>query len=95
MKLLFVDDEENILENIKRNLHSFSKEWESHFASGGREALEKCEANDFNLIITDATMPEMNGKVLLRKLRENKKISRNPNDYTYRLRRRPNPKGST
>jgi DNA-binding NtrC family response regulator len=36
-KILFVDDEENILHSIKRELR---KRFEIHTAAGGREALE-------------------------------------------------------
>ncbi|HIJ57150.1 MAG TPA: hypothetical protein HPQ03_13665 [Deltaproteobacteria bacterium] len=41
LRILFVDDEPNILQGYKRMLRTMRHEWEMHFAENGQEALEK------------------------------------------------------
>ncbi|HNX22561.1 MAG TPA: response regulator [Spirochaetota bacterium] len=67
-KILFVDDEKNILEAYKRNL---SDEFEIAVADSGAEALEII-SNDksFRVIVSDFKMPKMNGVELLGKVRQ-------------------------
>ncbi|MCK5237310.1 MAG: hypothetical protein KAR06_10015 [Deltaproteobacteria bacterium] len=40
--ILFVDDESNILDRIRRTLHHKSSVWEMHFAKSVNEALHLC-----------------------------------------------------
>lgn len=63
--ILFIDDEEQILNGIRRNLHKTLEEWELFFASSAEEALKMTVTNSFDLIITDARMPGMNGGELI------------------------------
>lgn len=63
--ILFVDDEPNILSGIKRMLRSMRKEYDFHFAEGGREALEVMEENPIDAVISDMRMPGMDGAELL------------------------------
>lgn len=78
IKILFVDDDQNILTGIKRNLRIKKDEWELFFALSGKEALEKCEKDDFDLIITDGKMPLMSGTELLIKLKSIEKTKEIP-----------------
>jgi len=39
-RILFVDDEPQVLQGLRRMLHPQSREWEMYFAPGGKEALE-------------------------------------------------------
>ena len=39
IRILFVDDEPNILQGIKRMLHSMRNEWDMAFATSAFEAL--------------------------------------------------------
>ena len=69
--LLAVDDERDIVELISR-----FAEHEGHtidMASSGAEALRLCQQNDYDLIILDIMMPEMDGFTVCKKLREEKK----------------------
>lgn len=75
MKLLFVDDEENILKSIRRNLISKMDEWEPFFAESGEKAIVLCQQEDFDLIVTDAKMPGMSGGELLKYLRQQSKTA--------------------
>ncbi len=67
-KILFVDDERNILEAYKRTL---IKNFDIVATDSGDKALEIIE-NDhsFKVIISDYKMPKMNGVELLEKVRE-------------------------
>ncbi|MHB8231590.1 MAG: response regulator [bacterium] len=47
-------------------------------ASDGYEALEKAIKEDINLIVTDLTMPEMDGITLLKNLKENEDTKKIP-----------------
>jgi response regulator RpfG family c-di-GMP phosphodiesterase len=67
-KVLFVDDEENILHSIKRELR---KRFEIHTAAGGREALEILKnEGPFAVIVSDMRMPLMDGIQLLAVVKE-------------------------
>lgn len=62
-KVLFVDDEENILHSIKRELR---KRFEIHTAVSGSEALEILKnEGPFAVIVSDMRMPLMDGIQLL------------------------------
>ena len=69
--LLAVDDERDIVELISR-----FAEHEGHtidIADNGIEALRLCGENDYDLIILDIMMPQMDGFTVCKKLREKKK----------------------
>ncbi len=64
-KILFVDDEPNVLNGLRRMLRGMRKEWEMHFAEGGEEALELLKNSQFDVIVSDMRMPGMDGAELL------------------------------
>ena len=66
MRLLVVDDEPMVLQGLQRTLRSMTKEWSIEFACGGKEALEKMAAAPFDVLITDARMPGIDGAEVLR-----------------------------
>ncbi len=68
--ILFVDDEQRILDGLRRMLYSFRKHWNMSFASGGKEALEMMENQHFDVIVSDMRMPEINGAQLLNTVKE-------------------------
>ena len=68
--ILFVDDDLNILEGLRRMLHSQRQEWEMAFASNGEAALTLMDAHPFEVIITDMRMPGMDGAALLKRVRD-------------------------
>ncbi|WP_265823684.1 response regulator [Geovibrio ferrireducens] len=67
-RLLFVDDEPNVLQGLKRMLFKMKDQWDMHFASSGKEALEILEKSRIQVIITDMLMPGMNGLELLKEV---------------------------
>ncbi|NDV28076.1 response regulator [Desulfovibrio sp. JC010] len=65
-KILFVDDDKNILDSFRAMMHGLRKEWKSRFASTGRDALEKVNKTEFDVVISDMKMPDMDGCELMR-----------------------------
>ncbi len=68
--LLVADDEQDIVELISR-----FAEHEGHTvdtAGTGAEAVSLCRRNDYDLIILDIMMPEMDGFTVCKKIREEK-----------------------
>lgn len=68
--ILFVDDEQKILDGLRRMLRPMRSEWDMVFASGGEEALEILATRRFDVIVTDMRMPGMSGEQLLTEVRK-------------------------
>jgi HD-like signal output (HDOD) protein len=64
-RILFVDDEPRILDGLRRLLRCLRGEWEMVFAGGGAEALDCCAAAPFDVVVSDAQMPGMDGTAFL------------------------------
>lgn len=64
-RILFVDDESNVLQGLRRMLHSQRHEWDMAFAGGGQEALELLSHAPFDVVVSDMRMPGMDGVQLL------------------------------
>jgi HD-like signal output (HDOD) protein len=69
-KALFVDDEQNVLDGLRRMLRPLRNQYDIHFASGGRQALELMAGERFDVIISDMRMPGMDGAELLEKVQK-------------------------
>ena len=65
MKILLVDDEDQVLRGISRMLESEVEEWDVETASSGAEALDVLNDEEFNAIVSDMRMPGMDGAELL------------------------------
>ncbi len=68
--ILFVDDEQRILDGLRRMLHSKTQGWQLAFAGGGEEALALMAEQAFDVVITDMRMPGMDGATLLARVQE-------------------------
>lgn len=64
-KVLIVDDEEDMLWMLQRNLDSTIPNIETFAAQSGDEALDILRENEINLVITDINMPGISGLDLL------------------------------
>ncbi len=71
IKILFVDDEVIMLQGLSRSLRSMRKEWDCEFAGSGKEALSILSEKDFDLVVSDMRMPEMDGAELLTTVKNN------------------------
>jgi putative nucleotidyltransferase with HDIG domain len=69
-RILFVDDEPNILDGLKRMLRSQRRVWNMEFASSGEEALSAMAVEPFDVVVTDIKMPGMNGAELLAQVQD-------------------------
>lgn len=65
IKVLFIDDEPNILSGLRRMLHGMRNEWEMDFAQSGAAALELLSRKPMDVLVTDMRMPEMDGAMFL------------------------------
>lgn len=70
MKILIVDDEEHILRLYREELQD--EGYDVITASNGQEAVEKFEKESPDLVTLDIRMPDVDGIVLLRQLKEKK-----------------------
>jgi HD-like signal output (HDOD) protein len=71
-RILFVDDEQNVLDGLRNLLRKQRREWEMVFALGAETALaEMSQGAPFDVIVSDMRMPGMDGVALLRRVKEN------------------------
>ena len=64
-KVLFVDDDVNMLAGLQRMLRPLRHEWEMRFVTTGPEALRALAEEPYHAIVTDMRMPDMDGVQLL------------------------------
>ncbi len=69
MKILFVDDEEGARESGRETLLSLG--YAVDVSSNGKKAIENLQQNNYDLVITDILMPEIDGMELIRNIRKN------------------------
>ena len=75
-RILVVDDDELI--QIALNELLTPEGYEVHTVSGGAEALKRLERYDYDLLMLDIIMPEMDGLELCRKVRERETYRETP-----------------
>ncbi len=69
-RVLFVDDEPNALQWLKRTLHPLGDRWDMAFAESGERALEMMAQHPWQVVVSDMRMPRMNGAELLTRLKQ-------------------------
>jgi HD-like signal output (HDOD) protein/ActR/RegA family two-component response regulator len=67
-KLLFVDDEPNVVQALSRMMRRAREEWEVKTALSGAEALEIMAKWPADVVVSDMRMPHMNGVELLNRI---------------------------
>ncbi len=69
IRILFVDDDADVLEAMRRTLRDRRNEWAMEFASSGAAALEELARTPADVIVSDMRMPGMDGWELLAEVR--------------------------
>ena len=69
-RVLFVDDEVNLREGLRRMSYLLRDEWEMAFAESGAQALALLSKAPFDVIVSDMRMPGMDGAQLLDEVRQ-------------------------
>ena len=69
-RILFVDDEPEVLQGLRSVLRPQRNEWEMLFVTGGPAALEEVKRGSFDVVVTDMRMPIIDGAELLRLTKE-------------------------
>lgn len=64
-RVLFVDDESALLENLRRRLYRAKSKWHMTFVDSGALALEQLKSDSYDVIVTDMRMASMDGAQLL------------------------------
>src|SRR2546423_1157103 len=67
-RILFIDDEPNVLEAFRRLLGTQRTNWDMFFVQSAREGLQELEKAPFDAIVSDVQMPGMTGLELLEHL---------------------------
>lgn len=67
MKLLFIDDNQALIDSIKDYL---GEEWQITAANDGYEGVRLAKRDRYDVIVLDLNMPSMNGREVCRTLRE-------------------------
>jgi HD-like signal output (HDOD) protein/ActR/RegA family two-component response regulator len=69
-QILFVDDEVKVLQGLGRMLRVMRHEWEMTFLDDPRQAVDLIQTKEFDAIIVDMRMPQMDGAEVLSRARE-------------------------
>lgn len=64
-KILFVDDEPNVLQGLRRMLRPIRREWTFHFCAGAQEALQLLDREPVDVVVSDMRMPGIDGAQFL------------------------------
>lgn len=68
-RILFVDDDPQVLSGLRRMLWDMRAVWELHFAGSGAEALALLAEVPMDVVVSDARLPGMDGPTLLSEIR--------------------------
>lgn len=69
VRLLFVDDEADLLAGLRLTLRKERDRWSVRFAGGGEEALALLAEEPADVVVSDMRMPGMDGAELLQRVR--------------------------
>ncbi len=69
-RVLFVDDDADILHGLARGLHRLQPHWTLEFACGTNGALERLAAGGIDAVVSDIAMPGRDGFALLQSIRQ-------------------------
>lgn len=69
-RILFVDDEQSVLDGLRNVLRGQRGEWQMSFVVSGAAALAELDQTAFDVVVSDVRMPNMDGATFLAKVKE-------------------------
>ena len=72
-QILIVDDDQRVLDGLRRALHTYSHDWAMTFVRRPEVAWERLLESTFDAVVTDVKMPGMSGLELLEQIRSTDK----------------------
>ncbi len=69
LQVVFVDDEAEVLDGLRRRLRVMRRDWNMVFLGSGLEALDYMQKEPVDVMVTDIRMPVMSGVELLLELK--------------------------
>jgi len=75
-KILIIEDDKFLAQLLAKKLNQ--EKFQSLITPTGEEGLKKTEEENFDLIILDLLLPEMDGFEVLKKIKENEKTKKIP-----------------
>lgn len=70
MKVLFIDDEELVIQGLRRSMLFAPDDWDIDYALGGHEAMKKVARESYDAVVSDLLMPGVNGTAILERVRD-------------------------
>jgi HD-like signal output (HDOD) protein len=64
-RVVFIDDEQHVLDGIRRMLRPHRKAWQMEFFTEGQTALQAIDKNPCDVVVTDIQMPGIDGIAVL------------------------------
>ena len=77
-KILIIEDDPDNQELLKEIISSYAPELIYASVNDGEEAIKMAESLEFDLVITDMSLPNKNGYDIIKNLRKNKKYQSKP-----------------
>ncbi|MEY4580388.1 MAG: hypothetical protein RL701_5091 [Pseudomonadota bacterium] len=75
MRILFVDDEAQVLAGLRDLLRKQRKEWDMEFVGGGQLALAALEQRTFDVVVSDMRMPGVDGATVLQHVKKHQPMA--------------------
>jgi putative two-component system response regulator len=72
-QILIVDDDQRVLDALRRTLHNHSDDWAMTFVRNPEEAWESLLQTAYDAVVTDVRMPGLTGIELLERIRRTEK----------------------
>jgi putative nucleotidyltransferase with HDIG domain len=69
-RILFVDDEQGVLDGLRRLLRPRRHEWDMGFVLGGEAGMTQLAAEPYDVIVCDMRMPGVDGATLLKHVQD-------------------------